>query len=118
MHIPAKTALILSLLAITFLPNDALAAISGTTRVASGLSAPLFATHAPGDPNHLFVLEQGGNIKVVDLTTRSVLTTQFLNIPEPLQWLGRAREPAAILFGHLEKLPAMILQPERRTAGL
>ena len=82
MHIPAKTALILSLLAITFLPNDALAAISGTTRVASGLSAPLFATHAPGDPNHLFVLEQGGNIKVVDLTTRSVLTTQFLNIPD------------------------------------
>ncbi|MFO0787979.1 MAG: PQQ-dependent sugar dehydrogenase [Pirellulales bacterium] len=82
MHIPAKTALILSLLAITFLPDDALAAISGTTRVASGLSAPLFATHAPGDPNHLFVLEQAGNIKVVDLTTRSVLTTPFLNIPD------------------------------------
>jgi len=41
------------------------AALQGTTtRVASGLSAPLFATFAPGDSNHLFVLEQGGNINV------------------------------------------------------
>jgi glucose/arabinose dehydrogenase len=57
-------------------------AISGTTRVASGLSSPVFATFAPGDPNHLFVLQQTGAIKVVDLTTKSVLTTPFLTIPD------------------------------------
>src|SRR5207248_413296 len=58
------------------------AAISGTTRVASGLSSPEFATFAPGDTNHLFVVEKAGNIKVVDLTTKTVLSTPFLNIPD------------------------------------
>ncbi len=58
------------------------AAISGTTRVATGLSSPTFATFAPGDKNHLFVLEKGGAIKVVDLATNSVLATPFLNISD------------------------------------
>lgn len=62
--------------------QSASAAISGTTRVAAGLSAPTFATFAPGDKNHLFVLEKGGAIKVVDLPTNSVLATPFLNIPD------------------------------------
>ncbi|HEX3600219.1 MAG TPA: PQQ-dependent sugar dehydrogenase, partial [Lacipirellulaceae bacterium] len=62
--------------------NSALAAISGTTRVATGLNGPEYATFAPGDNNHLFVVEKGGNIKVVDLTTKSVLTTPFLNVPD------------------------------------
>jgi glucose/arabinose dehydrogenase len=47
--------------------NSAWADIAGLERVASGLNAPLFATHAPGDQDHLFVLERGGNIKIVDL---------------------------------------------------
>src|SRR4051794_35050753 len=58
------------------------AAISGTTRVASGLAAPEFATFAPGDPNHLFVVQQGGLIKVVDLSTKTVLPTPFLTVPD------------------------------------
>src|SRR5437660_1668468 len=58
------------------------AAISGTTRVASGLSSPEFATFAPGDPNHLFVIEQAGNIKVIDRATKTVQSTPFLNIPD------------------------------------
>src|SRR4051812_44101494 len=58
------------------------AAISGTTRVASGLAAPEFATFAPGDPNHLFVVQQGGVIKVVDLSTKTVLPTPFLTVPD------------------------------------
>src|SRR3954469_4995000 len=58
------------------------AAISGTTRVASGLTAPTFATFAPGDPTHLFVLEKAGKIKVVDLASKTVLSTLFLNIPD------------------------------------
>src|SRR5689334_19323203 len=62
--------------------NPLHAAISGTTRVASGLSSPLYATFAPGDSQHLFVVEQGGNIKVVDLNTKTVLSTPFLNIPD------------------------------------
>jgi glucose/arabinose dehydrogenase len=59
------------------------AALAGnTTRVATGLSSPLFATFAPGDNSHLFVLEKGGNIKVVDLNSKTVLPTTFLNIPD------------------------------------
>jgi glucose/arabinose dehydrogenase len=58
------------------------AAISGTTRVATGLNSPVFATFAPGDKQHLFVVELGGNIKVVDLNSKSVLPTPFLNVPD------------------------------------
>ncbi len=48
------------------------------TRVASGLSSPIFATHAPGDPNRLFIAEQGGNIRILDLNTGTVNATPFL----------------------------------------
>src|SRR5690606_29538736 len=33
--------------------------------VASGLDRPLYVTHAPGDLNRIFILEQGGVIRVV-----------------------------------------------------
>ena len=35
------------------------AAILGLERVASGLSAPIFVTHAPGDTSRLFIVERG-----------------------------------------------------------
>ena len=34
-------------------------AISGLTRVASGLSSPIFMTYAPGDRSRLFIVERG-----------------------------------------------------------
>jgi glucose/arabinose dehydrogenase len=36
-----------------------------TEIVAQGLSAPTYATFAPGDPSRVYVIEQGGVIKVV-----------------------------------------------------
>lgn len=49
------------------------------TPVASGLTAPLFLTAAPGDPaSRLFVVEQGGRIVVVENGT--VLSRAFLDI--------------------------------------
>ncbi len=68
-------------LACLFAAQHLYAAISGTTQIASGLSSPLFATFAPGDANHLFVLEKGGNIKVVDIASKSVVST-FLHISD------------------------------------
>lgn len=56
-------------------------AISGLQRTAGGLSAPVFATHAPGDTERLFVLEKGGEIKIVDLATNAVTST-FLDITD------------------------------------
>ena len=73
-------AIVVALLVFATCPS-AHAAISGLERVATGLNAPLFATHAPGDADRLFVLEKGGAIKIVDLATKSVTGT-FLTIAE------------------------------------
>jgi glucose/arabinose dehydrogenase len=54
--------------------------ITGMTRVASGLSAPIYATHAPGDPSRLFIVERGGTIKILNLTTGVVEPTPFLTV--------------------------------------
>ncbi len=51
-----------------------------TVRVASGLNRPVFATHAPGDFSRLFIVEQRGVIKILDLATKMVLAEPFLNI--------------------------------------
>ena len=47
--------------------------------VASNLSSPVFLTTPPGDQTRLFVVEQGGTIKVLDRATGSVLST-FLTV--------------------------------------
>ena len=51
-----------------------------TVRVASGLNQPVYATHAPDDFSRLFIVEQRGVIKILDLATETVLATPFLNI--------------------------------------
>ena len=51
-----------------------------TTRVASGLSSPVFATHAPGDFERLFIIEQAGRIRILNLVTGVLSATPFLNI--------------------------------------
>jgi Ca2+-binding RTX toxin-like protein len=50
------------------------------TRVASGLSQPLFATAPPGDTGRLFLVEKTGQIKILDLVTGQVLATPFLDV--------------------------------------
>lgn len=53
------------------------------TRVAAGLARPLFAVSPPGDPDRLFVLEKDtGRIRILDLTSNTVLSTPFLDIPD------------------------------------
>src|SRR5688572_28244163 len=50
------------------------------TQVASGLSSPVFATSAPGDPNRLYIVEKDlGRIVLLDLSTGNRST--FLSIP-------------------------------------
>ncbi|HYO25512.1 MAG TPA: PQQ-dependent sugar dehydrogenase, partial [Lacipirellulaceae bacterium] len=69
---------------------DGRAAFVGRQLVATGLNAPMFATHVPGDPTRLFIAERGAPanssnstaaIRVLDLTTNTLLTTPFLSIP-------------------------------------
>jgi glucose/arabinose dehydrogenase len=47
------------------------------TQVVTGLSAPVFVTSAPGDPDTLYVVEQGGTIEIV---SGGVVTGTFLDI--------------------------------------
>ncbi len=53
-----------------------------TERVASGLTQPLFATHAPGDADRLFIVEQPGVIRILDIASDppALLTGDFLDI--------------------------------------
>lgn len=51
--------------------------------VATGLSRPVFATAPGGDPNRLFIVEQGGRIRILDLTASppALLAAPFLTVP-------------------------------------
>jgi len=69
-----------------------------TVRVASGLTQPLFVTHAPGDMLRLFVVEKSGRIRII--RNGVLLTTPFLDISSivnstTLEWglLGLAFHP-------------------------
>jgi glucose/arabinose dehydrogenase len=51
-----------------------------TTRVTSGLSRPVRVTHAPGDPDRLFIVEKQGRIRVFHIPDDQLRSTYFLNI--------------------------------------
>ena len=51
-----------------------------TTRVASGLNRPLYVTHAPGDFNRVFIVQQTGEIMILDLQGGGVIATPFLDL--------------------------------------
>ncbi len=65
-----------------FDPNAPYASATiAATRVATGLSLPLFVTAAPGDTSRLFIVEKNGTIKILDLNSGQVLATPFLTVP-------------------------------------
>jgi glucose/arabinose dehydrogenase len=55
--------------------------IAGLTEVVGSLNRPVFVTHAPGDRERLFIVEEGGVIKIWNLNTNSLHATPFLMIP-------------------------------------
>ena len=60
--------------------GPALAQITGTVRVASGLAGPTYVVAPEDDFARLFVLELGGNILLLDLVTGTIDPTPFLTI--------------------------------------
>lgn len=54
--------------------------------VATGLAAPIWATHAPGNPNRLYVADQAGRIRVID--NGSILPGSMLDMSDRLVTLG------------------------------
>ena len=65
-----------------FDPNGPQGAVNSitATRVASGLTQALYAVAVPGDSQRLFVVEQTGSIKIVDLASGTVNATPFLTV--------------------------------------
>jgi glucose/arabinose dehydrogenase len=57
-----------------------------TTRVASGLSSPVFVTSPSGDLERLFIVEQPGRIKI--LTGGEILPAPFLDIVDRVSFGG------------------------------
>jgi glucose/arabinose dehydrogenase len=51
------------------------------TRIATGLSQPVFATSAPGDPDRLYVVEKSGQVRILYTADGTVNATEFLQIP-------------------------------------
>jgi glucose/arabinose dehydrogenase len=49
-------------------------------RVASGLSSPLFVTAPPGDFDRVFIVQQGGQIRILNLKTGVMNSTPFLTV--------------------------------------
>jgi glucose/arabinose dehydrogenase len=56
------------------------AAIAGLERIATGLNRPVYVTHAPGDHDRLFIVQQDGVVKVWKKSTGSVNATPFLTV--------------------------------------
>jgi glucose/arabinose dehydrogenase len=48
--------------------------------ISTSLDSPVFITAPAGDTNRLFIVEQGGLIRIFNLTTSSLLGTPFLDI--------------------------------------
>ena len=87
-----------------------LAEIAGLQRVATGLTAPMFVTHAPNDPNRLFIAERGGAIRILNLNTGVLQPTPFL-IDDRHQYRGRRRiSRPGISSGLLHRRHARIRQ--------
>jgi len=80
---PATLAIVavVELLLLVFSPHSAHAAITREI-IVSGLSTPIHVTAPPGDIDRLFVVQRGGIIRIVDLTTNTVMATDFLNVNE------------------------------------
>jgi glucose/arabinose dehydrogenase len=106
-------ALCLGLAAALGLANaPAVAEITGTSLVgtlpgAGAGARGVFATHAPGRPNELFVLDQRGLIQVLNLSTGAFNSTPFLNIQSLVDdaadeqgLLGLAFDPDYATNGH------------------
>ena len=49
-------------------------------RVASGLTQPLFVTAPPGDFGRIFIVQQTGQVRILNLTTGTMNPTSFLDI--------------------------------------
>jgi glucose/arabinose dehydrogenase len=101
------TALTALTLLATVLPSPAQAQIPrlDATRVAGGFSAPLYVTAPPGDTSRLFVVQQAGQILIINLPSWTVNAAPYLDIS------------AEIVSGGEQGLLGMAFDPNYATNG-
>jgi glucose/arabinose dehydrogenase len=83
MRVGGKFVVFLSLVLGSSIPGDLWAQpVPGlaAVRVASGLTDPLFVTTPPGDYNRIFIVQQNGVIRILNLATGTLNSTAFLDI--------------------------------------
>jgi hypothetical protein len=70
------------LMSMTFGTSAEAQAVPGLTasRVAIGLSQPLFVTAAPGDYNRIFIVQKTGQVQILNLSSGALNPTPFLDI--------------------------------------
>ena len=88
MRLLRRTSGILASLLLMAIASTQVAAQVSVVRVASGLNDPLYVTAPPGDFDRLFVVEQGGAIKILDLATLTIKPTVFLQVDLPANTAG------------------------------
>ena len=79
--LPRLLALFLCFALLTSAQSHAGVQIRRTRIIATGLLRPLGIFHAPSDPNHLYICEKGGVVRVVDITTDTLVPTPFITLP-------------------------------------
>ena len=80
-----------------------LSAQTSLQQVANGFSSPVGLTHAPGETNRVFTIEQGGRIRTLDTTTGAVstfMTITGLQTGGERGLLGLAFDPDYANNGH------------------
>lgn len=70
-----------------------------------GLTQPVFLTHAPGDPDRLFICQKTGEIRILDLATNTLNNFDFLNVPGVLD------------LGLENGLMSLVFDPDYQTNG-
>ncbi len=67
-------------------------------RIATGFHQPLGLATPPGDSDRLFVVEQTGKIKIIQLRSRTVNPTPFLDVSDRITALGNEQGLLGLTF--------------------
>lgn len=68
------------------------------TQLVTGLNSPTGVYFAPGDDNTMYILQQGGRIRLADATTGVVSGTDFLNVTSKLTSSGNEQGLLGLAF--------------------
>lgn len=84
--------------ALLFLAAPLIQAGIDAERIATGFKQPLGLAAPPGDTSRLFVIEQTGKIKIIQLASRTVNATPFLDVSGEITALGTEQGLLGLTF--------------------